>query len=75
MKIITENFGNHEFPLHLSWRERERERERDFLPITQKSLQVDYHLLLMISEVTTLNTRPEVISPSKSAALTASEQT
>ena len=73
MKIITENFGNHEFPLHLSWRE--RERERDFLPITQKSLQVDYHLLLMISEVTTLNTRPEVISPSKSAALTASEQT
>lgn len=43
--------------------------------IAQKSLEVDYHLLFMIGEVTAFDTRPQIICPSKPAALTASQQT
>ena len=42
------------------------------LPVAQKSLEVNYHLLFMIGEVATLDAWAEVISPSQPAALTAS---
>lgn len=45
-----------------------------FLPVSQKGLEVDYHLLLLISKVTTFDPWPEVISPSQPATLTASKQ-
>lgn len=46
-----------------------------YIPIAKKRLEVDDHLLLMFGEVTTFDARPEIISPSKPAALTASKQT
>ena len=43
-----------------------------YIPVAKKGLEVDNHLLLMFSEVPTFDARPEIISPSKPAALTAS---
>ncbi|KAK3027441.1 hypothetical protein RJ639_042081 [Escallonia herrerae] len=40
-----------------------------------KGLEVNNHLLLMIAEVSASDSRPEIISPSKPAALAASKQT
>ena len=43
-----------------------------YIPVAKKGLYVVIHLLLMFSEVPTFDARPEIISPSKPAALTAS---
>lgn len=49
-------------------------KKSERVPISQKSLKVDDHLLLVICEVTTLDPWPKVISPSKPATLTTSKQ-
>lgn len=45
------------------------------IPVAKKSLEVDDHFLLMFSEVTTLDSRAKIISPSKPTTLAASKQT
>lgn len=58
--------------MHVSGEEGETKKER--LPIAQKSLKVDDHLLLLVREVTTFDPWSQIICPSKPATLTTSEQ-
>lgn len=45
------------------------------LPIAKKGLEVDDHLLLLITKATPFNPRPEIISPPEPTTLAASKQT
>lgn len=55
----------------------EQKQEQDLfylLPVSKKGLEVDGHLLLMVSDVTSLDAGPEVAHPLELISLAALEQ-
>lgn len=58
----------------IAFEEKREMIESEILPIAQKSLKVDDHLLFLVSKVAPFDPRPKVISPPKPATLAASVQ-
>jgi hypothetical protein len=46
-----------------------------YLPVSQKSLKMENHLLFMLGEISTLDPRSKIISPPQSTAFATSPQT